>query len=266
MVLSDIHFPYEDPQALELVKQFLQDFRPHTLVLNGDIWDMPQISKYTRRKSELKDPLNLQEHLDYGDRGVTAIVEAARPDETLLILGNHEDRWDSYLGSQARELSSLQCLDFEKLFNLDRFKWTTYGRGFWLNGSLFVYHGSFTGASNWTDRERMAAGASTITGHMHQQKVTYFRDRSRTYKNIAQGCLCKLNAPYLKTPPNWQQGFVYGYLWDEDKFRAIETEIVQGEDSIWMSPESTMYSSPRLEKGSRTLTGMAAPSDGLPEA
>lgn len=249
--LSDIHYPYEDPLAMRLVNRFLEDFRPDVLVFNGDIWDMPQISKYDRRREELKDPKNLQEHLDHGKDGVAHSIEAAHPKETLLILGNHEDRWENYLGSRAPELASLRSLGFESVFNLGALKWKRYGEGFWLNDSLFVYHGSYTGGS-WTDRERVSAGASTITGHMHQQRVTYHRDRARTYKNVAQGCLCLLNPPYLRTPPNWQQGFVYGYLFNDGKFRIIETEIVHGEDAIWMAPEGQLYSEQTSQRKTTT--------------
>ena len=240
VALSDIHFPYEDPQALTLVRAFLKDFRPDELILNGDIYDMPQISKYHMRRNEVLKTGNIQDHLDHGEEGVSLLVDAAGATKNKFALGNHEDRWDAYLGSQAKELASMRCLEFEKVFNLQSFEWKKYGDGFWLNDRLFIYHGESLGAS-WTDKERQKVGASSITGHQHKQGVTYHRDRSRSYKNIGQGCLCQLNPPYLRTPPNWQQGFAYGYILDDDKFRAIETEIVHGEDEVWMCPEGELY-------------------------
>lgn len=248
VALSDIHFPHEDPQAIKLVEQFLRDFHPDELYLNGDIWDMPQISKYAVRRTELLRSTDIQDDLDHGIEGVARLIDAAAPRKTCLALGNHEERWETYLGSQAKAIAGLRCLDFDKLFQLQGIDWKKYGEGFWLNDRLFLYHGFNIGV-NWTDKEREGAGASTITGHKHQQRVTYHRDRSRTYKNIGQGCLCKLNVPYLRTPPNWQQGFVYGYIIDNDKFRAIETEIVRGEDEIWMAPEGQIYRTALVSPG-----------------
>lgn len=259
VALSDIHFPYEDPDAMKLVLEFLEDFHPDELYLNGDIWDMPQISKYAMRRGELLKTGNLQAHLDHGIEGVAKLIEAAGARRNYLALGNHEDRWDAYLGSQAKELASLKCLEFDQVFKLQGIAWKKYGDGFWLNNQLFLYHGEAIGAS-WTDKERAKIGGSSITGHQHKQGVTYHRDRARTYKNIGQGCLCRLDPPYLRTPPNWQQGFVYGYIFDADKFRAIEVEIVQGVDEVWMAPEGKMYRTRRASasrarsKGAPKLT------------
>jgi hypothetical protein len=240
VALSDIHFPYEDPQAIALVTEFLKDYQPDELYLNGDIYDMPQISKYAMRRTEVLKTGSLQSHLDHGIEGVSKLIDAAGAKKNFFALGNHEDRWDAYLGSQAKELASLKCLEFDKVFKLDGIAWKKYGDGFWLNDRLFLYHGEVTGV-NWTDKERAKIGGSSITGHQHKQGVSYHRDRSRAYKNIGQGCLCRLDPPYLRTPPNWQQGFVYGYIIDDDKFRAIEAEVVQGEEEVWMAPEGQIY-------------------------
>lgn len=251
--LSDIHYPYHDEKALSLVKEFLDDFQADILVLNGDIADFPTISKYAPRRLEAMKEIQFQDQLDTAVDGIEELRDYA--DVAHFIEGNHEDRLQAYLGSKAKELASLKALNFENLLELDRLQYshTNYGNGVWLNSKLFVYHGQYVGV-NWTDKERMAAGASTITGHQHQQRVTYHRDRSRAYKNIGQGCLCQMTPPYLRTPPNWQQGFVYGYIFDDDKFRVIETEIVRGEEELWMAPEGVMYSVPVLDTPARRAT------------
>lgn len=251
--LSDIHYPYQDKDAEVLVTKFLKDFQPDILVFNGDIFDMPTISKYNPRRLEVVREMPLQKHLDIGVAGMSKLIDAANPREVKFALGNHEDRWELYLGTKAKELSSLRALDMEQVFQLGGIDWCHYGQGFRLNNNLFVYHGEALGAG-WTDKERQKAGASTITGHQHKQGVSYHRDRTRAYKNVGQGCLCSLNPPYLRTPPNWQQGFVYGYIHDDDKFRMIEVEIVQGEDDVWMSPERKLYRVGRKASGSPAQT------------
>jgi UDP-2,3-diacylglucosamine pyrophosphatase LpxH len=240
VTISDIHYPYQDAAALKLVTMFLKDFHPHELYFNGDIYDMPQISKYSMRRAELLKTTSVQEHLDIGNEGVARLVDAAGARKNRFTLGNHEDRWEMYLGSEAKALASLRCLEFDKVFQLDKMEWKKYGDGFWLNDRLFLYHGTFINV-NWTDTERQRIGASTITGHMHKQRVTYHTDRSKTYKSIGQGCLCKLDPPYLRIPPNWQQGFAYGYLMDSEKFITKEVEIIEGDGYKWMMPEGKLY-------------------------
>ena len=239
--ISDIHFPYEDPAAMVLVEKFLDDFRPDRLVINGDAVDAPMLSKYQPRRVEVVWATNLQEHLDHANSGLDRILRLAG--RTDWVDGNHEDRLEIYLGSRAPELGSLRSLSMQELLGLParRVAYHNYGSGVYLAPDLFVYHGRYIG-SQWTDKERVAAGVSTITGHQHKQRVTYHSDRQRRYKNVGQGCLCKLNPPYSPTPPDWQQGFVHGYVWGGNRFRVIETEIVRShEGTVWMAPEGVVY-------------------------
>lgn len=226
---------------MTLVERFLDDFRPDRLILNGDILDCPMLSKYQPRRAEVVKATNLQEHIDRANAGLDRLLDKAG--KTDWIDGNHEDRLETYLGSRAPELGSLRSLSMQQLLGLgDRgVSYSAYGEGVYLTPDLLVYHGRYTG-SQWTDKERVAAGASTITGHQHKQRVTYHSDRQRRYKNVGQGCLCKLNPPYSPVPPDWQQGFAHGYLWGGNRFRVIETEIVRShEGTVWMAPEGVAY-------------------------
>lgn len=59
--LGDVHFPYEDPKALALVDQFLDDFKPDHIYLIGDIVDFYPLSTFDRDPSRL---LSLQEEIN----------------------------------------------------------------------------------------------------------------------------------------------------------------------------------------------------------
>ena len=177
---------------MSLVEKFLDDFRPDRLVINGDCIDAPMLSKYQPRRVEVVRATNLQEHLDHANAGLDRLLEKAG--KTDWIDGNHEDRLETYLGSRAPELGSLRSLSMSELLGLQarRVAYHGYGDGVYLAPDLFVYHGRYIGG-RWTDKEGLAAGASTITGHQHKQGVTYRTDRQRRYKNVGQGCLCKLD-------------------------------------------------------------------------
>lgn len=226
---------------MTLVDQFLDDFRPDDLYLNGDLLDCPQLSKYQMRRLEVVRATPLQEHFDHAGAALDKL--AAKVGRVHWIDGNHEDRLETYLGSRAPELGSLRALAMPELLGLPTrgISHTRYGGGIWVAPDLLVYHGRYIG-SKWTDKEGLAAGGSTITGHQHKQAVTYRTDRKRRYKNVGQGCLCKLDPPYSPTPPDWQQGFVYGYVWADNRFRVIEVEIVRSHGgTTWMSPEGKQY-------------------------
>lgn len=240
--LSDIHYPYEDKDAMILVKKFLADFHPDILILNGDIYDCPQLSKYSQRHKEAANSRQLGDDLAYGLRQLGELIDLANPQQTHFISGNHEDRLNSYVGRNAPAIASVINLDTGQLFAPPTSTFYPYGSGLWLTDSLFVYHGTRIGI-NWTAAEQRDVGASTITGHQHRQGVTYHRDRSRQYKNVGQGCLCRLDPPYMRVPPDWQQGFAFGWVWGQDRFRVVEAEIVRGEEASWTAPLGKIYRS-----------------------
>ena len=47
VVINDLHVPYEDKKSVKLVKQYINDVNPDVVVLNGDIADCADYSKFT---------------------------------------------------------------------------------------------------------------------------------------------------------------------------------------------------------------------------
>lgn len=47
-ILSDIHFPFENQKVIKAFLDFIAEFKPEHIVLNGDVWDFFSHSKYPR--------------------------------------------------------------------------------------------------------------------------------------------------------------------------------------------------------------------------
>lgn len=99
IALFDIHYPTHDKAALNVVKQFIKDFKPDHLVYGGDQLDMDTLSVFNIKKPKLLEGKRLkQEYRDF-DAEILKPIEQAVPSscKKYFIIGNHEYRVDRYI-------------------------------------------------------------------------------------------------------------------------------------------------------------------------
>lgn len=94
LAISDLHVPFQLP--VETFADYAG--RVDTLVLNGDIVDMQAISKFpkTYRVSPIEELIQARAY-------IIDLIRMLRPEQVVVIDGNHEKRFESYL---ARNLDS----------------------------------------------------------------------------------------------------------------------------------------------------------------
>ena len=209
--VSDIHFPYHNETLLASTLLLIEDINPHCIVINGDVNDFFQLSRFNQGLERLDE---LQEEIDMGvdfRRNLRYIAPNAVIRETL---GNHDERLLSYVENNARSLSSLRALKPEALLQLDELEITLYGRsGFRIRPEFVFEHGHVV---------RSDAGASAkarlnntlisgMMGHTHRM-AEYPKYGYRNLTWYEQGCLCMRNAEYKIGETNWQPGFAVGHF------------------------------------------------------
>jgi len=231
VVAGDLHIPFHDPTALALFIAFCKSIQPDRVFLNGDILDCWEISKFDK-------PLSIKQHLtDELDQG-TAFFKALRlavPDAMIdWLLGNHEFRWERFLGSKAPELYGLKYMTLEEQVDCTAQGVTVHNAhlpetmvqvGKLLIGHFAKVnkHSAYT-AKNLLDEK----GISLIQAHTHRMGAHYRTDYNRTLVAFEGGCLCSLDPPYLSRP-NWQQGWtVVAKDPDSDFFKLTAVEIIKG--------------------------------------
>lgn len=221
VVLSDIHVPYEDKICQALVLRFLQEFKPTKLIINGDLLDFHQISSFDRepsRRMHLTDDIVLAQ--DYLKQLVANVPETT---EKIFLGGNHCDRLRKYLWRSAPELTQIAGNDIPSLLNLQGWNYIPYYNaaavnngvpGYNLDNVLLITHGicarKYSGYTARAHFERFHT--SGVCGHVHRLGQHYFRAYGGVWTWIEGGCLCQLEPPYAPSP-DWQQGFVAGYVW-----------------------------------------------------
>lgn len=206
---SDFHVPYHDTVLVDAWLDMLADIKPHRVVLNGDINDFFNLSRFNAASERLE---LLQSEINQGKmirQQVRVICPDAVIDETI---GNHEERLMTYPGFNAPALRSLDSLKPANLLGLNDLEITHWpANGFRLREDFVVEHGvvvrSQSGASAKARLETTLI--SGIMGHTH--RLDSFRKSG--YRHLSwyeQGCMCMLNPDYVKGGANWTQGFAVG--------------------------------------------------------
>lgn len=164
--LSDLHVPYHDEDALELVCRFLKWFRPHTVYLIGDIADFYQVSSYDKDPKRL---LKLQDDLDQCYAILQRIQQSAGPKAKFILReGNHEFRMTRYLWTHP-QIASLRGLQLPELLNLAELKieHVPYNGRLLIDDSFLVEHGDVVRKDSAATAKAMLdrRGVSGISGH-----------------------------------------------------------------------------------------------------
>lgn len=168
VVLSDLHLPYEDKEALKAVYKFLGHNEVNTIILNGDILDMYDVSSFDKDPNRIN---SLQQELNSAYKFFKKLRELSPKAEIVFIKGNHEDRLERYLKKHP-ELFSLDALKLPNLLRLAEFDIGYEPKAYKL-GSLKITHGSIVRKySGYTAKAELEKNdCSGISGHCFSEDV-----------------------------------------------------------------------------------------------
>lgn len=223
IVLSDLHIPFQNDKAIAAVFRFLKQNPVDTVVLNGDILDMYDVSRFDKDPNRIN---SLQEELNLAAKFFGKLRKILPNAEIVYVKGNHSARLEKYLMKHP-ELFSLDALKLPNLLRLREFNIGYEPKAFKL-GSLKITHGSivrkFAGYTAKAELEKN--DCSGISSHTHRLAVYYKRTPSRSLMWAESGCLCDLNPEYVESP-DWMNGFIYGTV-HKDSFSVMPIPIVDG--------------------------------------
>ena len=235
LVWSDVHFPFEDSLALDVLRQVARDLQPDRLVCLGDIFDFFELSDHRAPRDIEPD---MQTTIEAGVQHLADMRALSGAREAVFLGGNHEDRWDRMLEQARRDVrfrSLLQlpkvkrALDFEEVVGFEDLGYTytpyTEGRPHIENDTLLYTHGSFT--NKYVARSTMEKyGKSVIFGHMHRVQNFTKRDLKGQEGGWCIGCLCTLD-PHYEPFADWHHGFAV-VNWHDDLFNVEQVRIHNG--------------------------------------
>lgn len=210
LLLSDIHVPYHNIEALTIALKYGKEKNVNAVVLNGDTLDCYALSRYEKdpRKRKFSEELE-------ACRQLLGIIQRELQCPIYFKLGNHEERYEAYLRTKAPELLGTSEFTLDTLL-----KFGQYGceliqdKRIIKAGRLNILHGHEFGRSvfspvNPARGYYMRAKASVICGHNHQSSThTENNLEGKIVTTWSTGCLCEMHPAYL--PINkWNHGFAY---------------------------------------------------------
>jgi len=197
-ILSDIHFPYHDLEALTCAIKYLKNQEIDCLYLNGDIQDFYSISRHEKEK----DMRDFKREVDMNRDFLQRLRDLFRTIPIYYKLGNHENRFARALNVEAEEFSQLADLQFNVFFRLDKLGITMVEdwQGMEM-GDLLVLHGhELQGAGGINPSQNLfnKTICNTLIGHVHRTSTTQKKTGLKQFINTySTGCLTLLSPKYM---------------------------------------------------------------------
>lgn len=208
-VLSDIHIPYHDEAAVVSAVDHLALRGIDTLLLNGDVVDFYQGSRFTRypTKASIKRELELAKQFLHWLRGRFPDIEI------IWKLGNHEERWYTYIAERAPEVFELVSNMWFDVVGAKEHGVTMIGEQARIYaGKLLILHGHELGRGTSTPVNpartlALRALESGLIGHFHRTSENSMHTVSgNSIVTRSTGCLCALSPDYARIN-QWDHGF-----------------------------------------------------------
>ena len=214
-ILSDIHLPYHNLQALTCAIDFMKKEKIDALLLNGDTIDCHSLSRF------MKDPK--KRDFKYELDTLKAFVNVLKKELKCKIffkIGNHENRYEHFLYQKAGELAGIEEFQFSNIIKaraegIEIIESNRFMKLNELNGIHgHEYIGGISAPVNVARGLYLRGKTSAFQGHNHstsEHSETDMNGKITTTWSI--GCLCELHPEYM--PLNkWNWGCAVVYLDD----------------------------------------------------
>lgn len=228
LFLPDWHFPYHDKACLNVVCEFIKDFKPNWVVFGGDSLDLDMISSFNTFKLRTREGKRLIK--DYEDFQVQILnrIESILPKtcKKFFMIGNHEYRIDRLLEKHPEYEGLIEVQRHLKLEN-----WTVipFNDTFQI-GDMWFAHGWYWN-KYYSEKTLRVIQKMMFVGHVHTPQVHTAISPAYTLPKqcVGVGCLCNKNPAYLEDKPNaWVHQFLFWYMFDDGTFTYYTPTIVNG--------------------------------------
>ena len=228
LVLPDAHTTSDsDDTTLNVVMDFMRDFKPYSVVLGGDFMDMSCVSHWNKTKKRTLEGKRLKADYIKANKIIAKMKESTS--KLVYMIGNHED----WVDQAICEDPSLEGF-YEVKNNISGVDEWVDNNGVYSIGRLKIIHGFFT-PDHACKRHLQEFHDSVMFCHTHRIQTysgNIYGVRPICSWNI--GCLCSMNPEYAHNKaPQWQHGFAV--VWENAKTRNFFVE------QVWIIENKMIY-------------------------
>lgn len=197
LIISDLHMPYHDEDAIETALKFGLRREVNTIIINGDLFDFYKLSRFE------KDPRKRDfcYEIECGKIFLTRLRELFPEALIVYYLGNHDLWYKRFLYAKAPELLGLAEVELNHILGLKELDivYLDNSRGITL-GNLNIRHGhEFFGAGGVHPARTyyLKAKDNILVGHVHRTSFFQANDINRKiHGGWSTGCLSNLSPDY----------------------------------------------------------------------
>lgn len=218
VIVSDLQAPFHDRGAVDRVSEFIEEYKPHSVVCVGDEADLPMLGRWVRGlKGEFTG--DIARHRD-------VTVEVLKQLQVRhLSRSNHGDRLWNSISSRLPGLMGLPELEYSAFFRHAELGITFHREPHRLAKDWFLMHGDEGSLNRNGGLTALGLanriGGSVVCGHTHRLGVVPTTEMlgskiRRIRWGMEVGHLIDIKTSgmaYMKGMANWQQGF--GLLYDD---------------------------------------------------
>lgn len=207
----DTHVENMDHGAVATFLTFAEHWNPDVHIIMGDFLDAKGISHW---QPDDRAPKRIVPEIIKAKDILKEIVRSTpKAKSRVYITGNHEDWIEQAFVARLPELfDGLDELglvpDLKALLQLDKFGYDLIPINHFLKvGHAFFTHGLYT-TDNHPKKHLDILKKNIYYGHLHDTKSYNTGGLDGPMEAQSLGCLCKLDAPFLKGKPNnWVHAF-----------------------------------------------------------
>lgn len=222
-VISDIHLPYHDRNALVTALREIKDVGVDCIYINGDLMDAYQLSRHEKNKLNR----SFKYEVDMTRLFFEEIRNQFKEEDVYFKIGNHDQRFDKYIMDNAEQLQGILTLEDILRLRDHRIK-LVQSMTKVIAGKLNILHGHelpVKGAMNHARAVMMKTSSNVLMGHFHRSDRSYSRNLDGDVHAVfGTGCLCKLNPKYMSIN-NWNHGWALVHL-DKDGTFEVESKDI----------------------------------------
>lgn len=214
-IFNDIHVPDQNKPLVDAACELLRDIKPHGIVLNGDILDLPEVSRHNAGSVAHLEGKRLAHTWTAGNKLLDQFDAAAGPrcKEKHFIEGNHEHRWQRWIESGDNVVfADDEATSLKYRLRLQQ-RGYVYHSGYpdahVRIGKLLVTHGQWSGkypAARHLERYQI----SVLVGHTHTDQTYHASTWEGQRGAYCNGHMADEDSDamaYAPKPRAWIQGF-----------------------------------------------------------
>lgn len=226
LVLSDIHSRFCDKNALEKAINYGIKSKCNSVIINGDMLDFYQHSKFD------KNP-NILQYFEDEREWAQDFLELLQDTFGYVVykLGNHELRRENKINSMALQMPEILNIanikdyvffDNSNVQVVEDYNHIQYGKLNIIHGHEYYGGGGIHVAYNRLNK----AMDNVLSGHSHvSQTSTKMTINGQVYGSWSLGCLCNLH-PRYNPKNNWTQGFAILEKESDGNFEVVNKMIL----------------------------------------